>query len=301
MSVVSVGVFDGLHLGHLEILHAAARRAASLPRVVVSFDPHPDVVLSKTFSPAPPLTPLGEKGARLAALGIRRFDVLPFTRELAALEPETFVERHLLEPYAMTALVVGRNFALGRGRSGNIERLSAIGRERGFEVEAVPLLRMDGDSVSSSRIRDLLAGGDVARAARLLGRRYTLSGRVVPGEAIGRTLGFPTANLRLHEEKLLPADGVYAVRARIGDESLWRPAAMSLGSRPVFDGKERALEVHLLDWSGELAGRELEVELVEWIRGQEKFPSAEVLVQAMRRDLEETRRLLGLEAGTPGT
>ncbi len=300
MSIVSVGVFDGLHLGHLEILHVGARRARGAPRAVVSFDPHPDVVLAKTFAPLAPLTPLTEKRRRLEALGVERFEVLPFTRELAALEPETFVERHLLAPFGMTTLVVGANFALGRGRSGNLERLRAIGRERGFDVEAVPLLRMDGDVVSSSRVRARLSEGRVAEAARLLGRRYELAGRVVTGEAIGRTLGVPTANLRLHEEKFLPSDGVYAARARLEGESLWRPAVTSLGMRPVFDGRERALEVHLLDWSGELVGRELDVELVEWIRGQVKFPSREALAEAMSGDLAETRRLLGLETARRG-
>lgn len=296
MSVVSVGVFDGLHLGHLEILHAGRVRAAGRPRVVVSFDPHPDVVLAKAFRAVAPLTPLGEKHERLAALGISRIEVIPFTRELAALEPETFIERYLLEPFGMKALVVGENFALGRGRSGNIPRLREIGAARGFEVDSVPLLRMDGDTVSSSRIRALLGAGRVAEAARLLGRRYTLSGTVVTGEAIGRTLGFPTANLRLHEEKFLPGHGIYAVRARIGGEDPWRPGAMSLGVRPTFGGQVPTAEVFLLDWSGDLVGRGLEVEFVEWVREEVRFPSAEALVEAMKRDVAEVRRRLGLES-----
>ena len=296
MSVVSVGVFDGLHLGHLEILHAARVRAAGMPQVVVSFDPHPDVVLSEAFRAVPPLTPLAEKRERLRDLGVDRFEVIPFTRELAALDPETFVERHLLGPFGMKRLVVGTNFACGRGRSGDVPRLRKIGAARGFEVDAVPLLRMDGGDVSSSRVRMLLGAGRVAEAARLLGRRYALTGTVVSGEALGRTLGFPTANLRLHEEKLLPAHGVYAVRARIEREAPWRPAALSLGVRPTFGGQVPTVEVFLLDWSGELLGRGLEVEFVEWIREQVTFPSAEDLTRAMKRDVAEVRRRLGLEA-----
>jgi riboflavin kinase / FMN adenylyltransferase len=188
--------------------------------------------------------------------------------------------------------VVGEGFALGRGRSGKVERLRAIGARSGFEVVAVPLLERDGAPVSSTRIRGLLEGGHVAEAARLLGRRYALAGTVVGGEAVGRTLGYPTANLRLHEEKLVPADGVYVARARIGGESAWRAAAMSIGVRPTFDGQVRALEVHLLDWQGELLGRELEVEQVDWLRGQERFDSASELVAAMDRDVARTRERL---------
>ena len=162
----------------------------------------------------------------------------------------------------------------------------------------MPLLELDGAPVSSTRIRGLLGEGRVAEAARQLGRRYGLSGVVVTGEAIGRTLGCPTANLRLHEEKFLPADGIYAARARIGGEADWRPAAMSIGVRPTFGEQARALEVHLLDWSGELVGRELEVELESWVRGQIKFESPAALSEAMQADLREIRARLGA-AATP--
>lgn len=286
-------MFDGVHLGHAAILERARDRAAGGPLVVVSFEPHPDVVLRKTFEVVPPLTPFAEKRARLAALGVQRFEVLPFTRELAALEPEAFVDRHLVQPFAPRWLVVGENFALGRGRSGDRERLSAIGASRGFEVDAVPLLTLDGAAVTSTRVRALLSEGRVAEAARLLGRPYGLSGIVVPGEAIGRTLGFPTANLRLHEEKFVPSHGIYAVFARIEGEAAWRPGAMSVGVRPTFGGQVRTLEVHLLDWKGELPGRELEVEFVDWLRPEKRFDSPAELIDAMREDVAEVRRLLG--------
>lgn len=218
MSAVAVGVFDGVHLGHAAILERARARAAGQPLIVVTFDPHPDLVLRKTFEASPPLTAFAEKRALLFACGVDRFEVLPFTRELAAEGPEMFVDRHLVEPFQPRWLVVGENFALGRARAGTPARLAEIGRSRGFEVDAVPLLEIDGAPVTSTRIRALLGEGRVAEATRLLGRRHALKGTVVSGEAIGRTLGFPTANLRLHDDQLVPALGIYAVRAQIHGE-----------------------------------------------------------------------------------
>lgn len=295
-AVVSVGVFDGLHAGHRAILDRAldAARGARTRCVVLSFDPHPDVVLSKSFQAVLPLTPLPEKRERLAALGVDELVVLPFTRELAALDPLAFVHRHLVEPFALTRLVVGEGFALGKGRSGNVARLVEIGREEGFSVEAVPLLRLDDAPVSSTRIRERLSEGDVAAAAHLLGRAYDLSGLVVRGEAVGRTLGYPTANIRLHEEKFLPADGVYATWVTIegGEDRL--PGAMSIGLRPTFGGRTRTLEVHLLDWEGDLVGRNLTIEMVDWLRPELEFDGPQPLIEAMDRDVAETRRRLGL-------
>lgn len=292
MTAVSVGVFDGLHAGHREILARARARAGDGRLVVVSFDPHPDLVLRKVFEARPPLTPLGEKRERLRALGVDAFEVLPFTREMAALDPEAFVDRHLVGPFAPRWLVIGGNFALGRGRSGDAARLAAIGAARGFEVESVPLLEVGGAPVSSTRIRGLLAEGRVAEAAPLLGRRYGLTGLVVRGEAMGRALGYPTANLRLHEEKLVPANGIYAVWARPAGSEAWLPGAMSIGVRPTFGGQVRTLEVHLLDWSGDLYGRDLEVEFVDWLRPELRFDSAAALVAAMDRDVAATRARL---------
>jgi riboflavin kinase/FMN adenylyltransferase len=297
-SVVSIGVFDGLHLGHRAILDRAlgAARDAGVPCIVVSFDPHPDVVLAKnTFHVPAPLTPPGEKQRRLLAMGVADLDVIPFTRELAALSPEEFVAGHLVGRHHPQRLVVGEGFALGRGRAGNVERLRAIGRDAGFTVDAVPLLEQDGGPVSSTRIRGLLGEGRVAEAGSLLGRRYDLHGRVVTGDGIGRTLGYPTANLRLFEEKLLPADGIYAARAAVGEEPVSRPAAMSIGMRPTFDGRARTIEVHLLDWSGDLVGRELTVELADWLRPERRFETPESLVRAIDHDVAETRRRLAAQ------
>lgn len=305
--VVAVGVFDGLHRGHRRIIDAGLARAreANAGLAVVTFDPHPDAVLGK--APAElPLTPPREKKTLLRSWGVDRVEVLPFDRELAALTPEAFVERHLLGPLGMVRLVTGADFALGRGRLGTVGYLEALGRERGFAVEAVPLLLEHHGAVSSTRVRGALRGGDVEFAAELLGRRYAIEGRVVHGWGLGEKLTFPTANLDPLEPTFLPADGIYAgwvtLPGEAGEAGGPGPGgpgpggavmgAISLGLRPTFDGVERALEVHLLDWDKDLRDKTLRLEFVAWIRGQEKFDGAAALVEAIRRDVARSRDLL---------
>ncbi len=293
-TVAAVGVFDGLHLGHRALLRRARERSGDGRCVAVSFDPHPDVVLAREFRPMPPLTPLPEKQERLAAMGIE-LHVVAFTRELAALTPEQFVETHLVRPFAPRWLVVGEDFALGRGRAGHVARLAEIGAAHGFEVEPVPLLSVDGAPVTSTRIRAALAEGRVDEAARLLGRAYRLSGLVVRGDGIGRTLGYPTANLRLPDEKVVPGHGIYAVHVRRAGETAWRSGAMSIGIRPTFGGQVRTIEVHLLDFDADLYGQVLEVRFVRFLRPELRFDGAEALVAQMAHDVRETRQVL---AGT---
>jgi riboflavin kinase/FMN adenylyltransferase len=295
---VAVGVFDGLHIGHRALFERARDRAQGNACVAVSFEPHPDVVLAREFRPMAPLTPLPEKRARLARMGVD-LHVLAFTRELAALEPEAFVTQYLVAPFAPRWLVVGEDFALGRGRAGTVARLRELGGVHGFEVEAVPLERRDGEPVTSTRIRELLAEGRVAEAARLLGRSYGFTALVVGGDRKGRTLGFPTANLRLHDEQQVPAHGIYAVWARIAGEATWRMGAMSVGVRPTFGGGLRTLEVFLLDFEGDLYGRDLTVEFAAWLRPEQAFPGPEELVRAMRADVDVARAHL-TALGAPG-
>src|SRR5260221_493557 len=202
-----------------------------------------------------------------------------------ALAPEEFTGRFLEEPFDPDWLVVGEDFALGKGRAGNVERLRAIGRDLGYQVDALPLCVIDGAPVTSTRIRTLLAAGDVAAAARLLGRSYSFTGLVVGGDRVGRTLGFPTANLRLHDEQQVPALGIYAVWARIEGEAEWRMGAMSVGVRPTFGGGRRTLEVHLLDYEGDLYGKDLTVALASWLPAEQAFEGPEALVAAIRSDL----------------
>jgi riboflavin kinase/FMN adenylyltransferase len=295
---VAVGVFDGLHIGHRALFERARDRAQGNACVAVSFEPHPDVVLAREFRPMAPLTPLPEKRARLARMGVD-LHVLAFTRELAALEPEAFVTQYLVAPFAPRWLVVGEDFALGRGRAGTVARLRELGAVHGFEVEAVPLERRDGEPVTSTRIRELLAQGRVAEAARLLGRSYGFTALVVGGDRMGRTLGFPTANLRLHDEQQVPAHGIYAVWARMAGEATWRMGAMSVGVRPTFGGGLRTLEVFLLDFEGDLYGRDLTVEFAAWLRPEQAFPGPEELARAMRADVDAARAHL-TALGAPG-
>lgn len=294
---VAVGVFDGVHLGHQLLLQRTRERAAGGRCVAVSFEPHPDLVLAREFRPLAPLTPLPEKHARFAALGVE-LHVLPFTRELAALEPEVFVARHVVAPFAPGWLVVGEDFALGRARSGNVARLRELGPGFGFEVDALPLHVAAGAPVTSTRIRALLSEGKVASAGELLGRPYGFSGLVVGGDRIGRTLGFPTANLRLHDEQHIPAHGIYAVWVRIAGEQEWRMGALSLGVRPTFGGGLRTLEVFLLDWTGDLYGKDLTVAFADWLRPEQAFTGPGPLIAAMTADVAEVRRRLS-ELGPP--
>ncbi|MEO5618400.1 MAG: bifunctional riboflavin kinase/FAD synthetase [Candidatus Eisenbacteria bacterium] len=294
-SAVAVGVFDGLHLGHVEILaRALSHRPLGGRAVVLSFDPHPDLVLAKVFQPVAPLTPQAEKRERVRELGLDALDVVPFTRELAALPPDQFVEEYLIRRHALRVLVVGENFALGRARRGDLAWLREYGAQQGFEVEAVPLLEREGEPITSTRVRVLLGEGRVAQAARLLGRRYSIAGRVVTGQALGRELGFPTANLQMHEEKFVPAHGIYAVWVRLGAGLTPVMGAMSIGVRPTFGGTVRTLEVFLLDWSGHLVGESLEVEFADWIRPERTFENAAALVAEMERDVAEVRRRLAV-------
>lgn len=297
--VVAVGVFDGLHRGHRRIIETGRARAgeAGAGLAVVTFDPHPDAVLGK--APAElPLTPPREKKELLRAWGVDRVDVLPFDRELAALTPEEFVERHLVTPLGIVRLVTGPDFALGRGRTGTVAHLAELGAARGFAVEAVPLLLEHHGAVSSTRVRGALRGGDVGFAAELLGRPYAIEGRVVHGWGIGDKLAYPTANLDPVEPKFLPADGVYAGWVHVPGEAGGpgpggaAMAAISLGLRPTFDGTERTLEVHLLDWDKDLRDKTLQVEFTAWLRGQEKFEDAPALVAAMGRDVARCRVVL---------
>jgi riboflavin kinase/FMN adenylyltransferase len=294
---VAVGVFDGLHIGHRVLFERALALAGGRGCVAVSFEPHPDVVLAREFRPMAPLTPLPEKRALLAQMGVE-LHVLAFTRELAALEPEAFVRQHLVEPFAPHSLVVGEDFALGRGRAGTVARLRELGERFSFEVESVPLERRDGEPVTSTRIRALLAEGRVAEASRLLGRPYGFTALVVGGDRVGRTLGFPTANLRLHDEQQVPALGIYAVWARIAGEATWRMGAMSVGVRPTFGGGLRTLEVFLIDFEGDLYGRDLTVAFADWLRPEQAFPGPEALIEAMRADVATARERLSL-AGAP--
>jgi riboflavin kinase/FMN adenylyltransferase len=290
--VVAVGVFDGVHRGHQQILARAKARAdaAGVELAVVTFEPHPDAVLGKT-PPRPPLTPVGEKRELLGKAGAARVEILHFDREMAALEPEVFVRRYLIDALAMIGLVAGQDFALGRARKGTMAYLSDLGLRWGFTVESVPLLHDDDGPVSSTRIRTFLAEGRVADAARLLGRPYRIEAQVGKGLGLGKELGFPTANLELLEHQALPADGIYAVFVTTPD-GVRRRGAMSIGVRPTLGEGERTTEVFVLDFDGDLRGRPLLVEFVAWLHEERRYESLDALRLGIAEDVRETRRIL---------
>jgi riboflavin kinase / FMN adenylyltransferase len=283
-STVTVGSFDGVHLGHQAVLREIDRRARAAGRasVLVTFDPHPLEVVNP--GAAPPLLTTGPE--RLEVLALSPLDyvlLVRFDRHLAGLTPEEFVQEVLLERCSLRELVIGHDHGFGRGRSGNVETLRRLGASHGFEVDVVPPVDFGGQHVSSSRIRRAVAGGDLATAGAMLGRRYGVVGPVGEGERRGRLLGVPTINLfELSPRKLLPPDGVYAVRVE------WRGGSaggmMNQGPRPTFQDGRRILEAHIFDFEGDLYGEWVRIEWIERLRDIQRFGSVEQLKQQLERD-----------------
>ncbi len=294
-AVVTVGNFDGVHRGHQAVIEQAGRiaRESNRPRAVVTFEPHP----RKFFRPGNPpfrLTPLRIKAHCIEGLGVDHLLVLHFDRMLAELSPEDFVARVLVSGLACAHVVVGTDFVFGKGRAGNAELLSRLARRSGFGFTAMAQVAgANGEIYSSTRIREYLKNGRPGDAAALLGRVWEIEGRVVPGDARGRHLGFPTANIELGEF-LRPGHGIYAVRAGVdkGAETSWHDAVASFGTRPATGGGPELFEVHLFDFSGDLYGKHLRVALVEYLRPQSDFDSLEALSRQMAEDARLARAIL---------
>jgi len=282
--VVTVGTFDGVHRGHMAVLREIAKRAEATGRksVLVTFEPHPLEVVNPEA--APHLLTTGPERREILALTALDYVVfLRFDRRLAAYSPEQFVREVLIGRCGMTELVIGHDHGFGRGRSGDVETLRRLGVSDGFQVDVVGVVGMDGHPVSSTAIRRAVAGGDLRTAARLLGRPYTLSGRVLPGQGRGRTLGIPTINVgEYSERKLLPPDGVYAAYVEwAGGRS---PGMLNQGPRPTFGEVRRSVEVHLFGVDADLYGQWVRVEWVERLRDVQRFASVDELVQQLQRD-----------------
>ncbi len=298
-STVTVGSFDGVHLGHQAVLQEIGRRARAAGRasVLVTFDPHPLEVVNP--GAAPPLLTTGAE--RLEILVQSPLDyvlLLRFDRYLAGLTPEVFVRDVLLERCAVRELVIGHDHGFGRGRSGDVETLRQLGAVEGFQVDVVDPVDYAGQHVSSSRIRRAVAGGDLFTAGAMLGRPYGVVGQVGEGERRGRTLGVPTINLTgVSPRKLLPPDGVYAVAVE------WREGRaegmMSQGPRPTFQDGRRTLEAHLFDFSGNLYGEWVRIEWVERLRDIERFETIEQLKAQMEQDRQHALAVLAGRRSTP--
>lgn len=289
-SVVTVGTFDGVHVGHRDIVERLRDRAAArgLPALLVTFRPHPLEVVNPSAAPML-LTPDDEQLDALADAGAVLVVVLPFTQVLARYSAEDFVLRLLRDRYHMEEIVIGYDHGLGRGRQGDAAALTELGREHGFRVEVVPAALDDvGAPISSSSIRTSIAHGDLDRASAALGRPYSVRGRVVHGDQRGRDLGYPTINLELPAaRKLLPPDGVYAVRAQTSRGSFG--GMMNLGGRPTFGDVNRSLEVHLFDAEGDWYGESVSVAFVSRLRDVKRFDGIDALIAQLGKDAADAR------------
>jgi riboflavin kinase/FMN adenylyltransferase len=306
-SVVTIGVFDGVHRGHQAIIGHTVKRARDLglQSVVVTFDPHPAEVVRPGSHPAV-LTEAVRKAELIEQLGVDALCVLPFTQDFSRLSPEAFVHDVLVEHLHAAVVVEGANFRFGHRAAGDLPLLERLGRTFGFSVEDAPLVADDDTGFSSTYIRACVDAGDVRAAAVALGRPHRLAGVVVRGDQRGRELGFPTANLMCHRYAAVPADGVYAAwlvrggdgRATAGPVTGGRPhalpASVSIGTNPTFSGRERRVEAYVLDFAGDLYGERVSLDFVAHLREQRRYDGIEPLVAQIRDDVEQTRVQLGV-------
>ena len=306
-TAVALGKFDGVHRGHQRVIQPILHKAADTERIyptVITFEPHPQEFF--TGKSRRLLTPVDEKVRHLELLGIKQLVLIPFNKELAALTPEQFVEQIIVEKLQAARISVGQDFCFGSKRSGTALDLQVLVAKYGIPVTIVPLETHEDDlpmpqeetRISTSFIRQTLETGNLEKANQMLGRPYTLIGTVVKGQQLGRTIGFPTANLQLPEDKFLPRQGVYAVRVSDisqpdinPDINLNNcPAVMNIGDRPTVNGTHLTVEVHLLDFAGDLYDRKLQIQLEKFLRSQQKFPSLEALKAQIQLDCTTARK-----------
>jgi len=287
---IAIGVFDGVHIGHQALIRQTAVRAKAQGgrAIAATFDPLPIQALARGAPPSA-LSDVDERARLLLEAGANDIVVFHFTKEFAALPADEFVRR-LTSAGEVRQILVGEDFQFGHDRGGDVRTLAAAGSRFGFEVIVATPVKLDGEVVSSTRIRNALLAGDVESAARLLGRPYSVRGTVVHGDQRGRALGFPTMNLAVPRERLLPRDGIYALWATLNGQRV--PAAASLGVRPTFGGGDRVLEAYLLDWSGDAYGDRIEAAFVKRLRDELRFASAAELSTQIAHDVEETRKAL---------
>lgn len=292
-TVVTVGTFDGVHRGHLDVIRRLVDQAKErdLPSLLVSFDPHPLEVVNPAAAP-PLLTTSDEKLEVIAETGVEYFALVPFTHDLAQYGAEEFVDRILRARFRMSELLIGYDHGFGHRRAGNVDVLKSMGAARGFRVDVVePVSLGDGQHVSSTSIRRAVAGGDLERAAEGLGRPYSLAGVVIAGDSRGRQLGFATINISPPSpRKLLPPEGVYAVMVQTPVGRFG--GMMNLGPRPTFGDPERSIEAHLFDISADFYGMRVRIDFVEFLRETRRFADASELVRQLDRDRESALRAL---------
>lgn len=282
-TVLTLGVFDGLHLGHQLVMRTVLERARAIGAVptVITFDPHPRAVLHPESAP-PLLQTFDQKIEAFGVLGIEQVIVIRFNQAFAGIEAEDFLRDVVGERLQAREVYLGRGFAFGRGRKGNIELLKEVSERLGFHAAEVPEVRLRGQRISSSTIRKLLAEGRVNLARRMLGRPYGVEGRVVHGEARGRSIGFPTANLR-PQNRVIPRNGVYATATLI--EGAWRRSVTNIGTRPTFESDaDASVETYVIDWTGDLYGDVVRVRFLHQLRDEKKFASVDELKRQINLD-----------------
>ena len=294
-SILTVGIFDGVHLGHRMIIADLVERAKDTGGLstLITFDPHPREVLLQ--QPLPKLTTIEERAAILSSLGLARMVVLPFTEKFSTLEAEDFVLELLVKRTGLQTIIVGHDHRFGKGRKGDVDLLASLGRQHNFDVEVIRPYKIHDLVISSRKVRSILQeAGDVSLAARLMARPHCLTGRVVRGDGRGRELGYPTANLILREpQKVVPSHGIYVVNVEVS--GAWLGGMMSIGTRPAIkDSRGVHLEVHLLDFDRPIYGEEITVHFLERIRAERNFASMEGLQAAMQQDEVISREVLEL-------
>ncbi len=297
-AAIAIGNFDGVHFGHQKVINTAGEvaRRTGVPWGVLTFEPHPRLVFNRHISPFR-LTPFHIKARLVEELGADFLIVLHFDLQFSKRTAENFITTILVDNLRVSHMVSGFDFVFGHQRQGNSAYLEKRGGDLGFLTTSLPkVLDRDGEVISSTRVRALLSAGDTRGATRLLGRPYEIAGRVISGEARGRTIGFPTANLRL-DTYTQPAIGVYAVRAGLdeGGDTVWHDGVANLGYRPTFDGEGILLEAHLFDFAGDLVGKHLRVRLVDYLRDERKFAGVDDLKAQIVKDCADARGLLAEE------
>lgn len=288
---LTLGIYDGVHLGHQKIIRRVVERAKEIGGMscVVTFDPHPREVLIPDTAPDL-LTSTKKKIELLKALGLDAVCLIRFTREFAQVEARKFVKDFLINTLRTRAIVEGYDWRFGKGRKGDVELLREIGKDNGYEVEQVDGVVIDGQIVSSTLIRELVLEGNLDKAAAYLGREHSITGDIVEGSRMGREIGFPTANIEPHHEAI-PPNGIYAVRVDVAGER--KNGTLNIGVRPtVTEEKKRTIEVHIMDFYRDIYNEEIEVTFVERLRDEKKFPSVEALTDQIKKDVEKARRVL---------
>jgi len=291
---LAIGVFDGVHLGHQAVISTSAEHGQVVDGtpVVVTFDPHPEKILRPDKAPHL-LTATPHKIALIRALGVRHLLIIPFDKHFASTEPEDFVQQLVQHSKPLREICVGHEWSFGKNRRGNLQLLEKLGAQFDFNVVGIPPVTVNGELVSSTTIRGAVEGGELKKAATMLGREYTILGTVVHGDDLGKKIGFPTANLSAHSEQF-PPNGVYFAEATL--EGVVYPGVINLGYRPTMstDRSDRVLEVYLLDFNRDIYGKELELRFVRYLRPEKKFENVDALVRQIECDVQQTRELAGV-------